>query len=517
MPVSARKIGVSVRRSSGPNRLRSRARSGKDSKKPEGKNVSPSLDSSAVTFSGAIAIDSAPVAGRANGLVKRRPLEIAQAADVVVHDAAIVMNQRDYADDGASVRGSGDRHAVERRQCTDLVQGRPRAQPVALRPDEKAVHRGGTQGRRRRRRQEAFGVEGRLHGEVERAGTAAEPTEGRVVAGAQAGAGFDEDWALAVDPDQLGVRRSVSDLERVEHTDRVRDQRLLALPLVRQELDRVVEDARVKVGGCTLVAPNCGYAVVSRVADRVHDVLRPLDELLHEDGVVHDAEDVRATRDCLMRLPELSLRPADGDGVRPNATQRLGHEWPLRPVVCPVLQLVKPGRVELLGRPQPARADGLAHQVLVAARRPKSRSVRDEAEALAELVGEFDAGLGPGEHVPYVEPRELRRRLRRAVVTGHYGDEIIRGERRAEEVGNVCAALDGHALMPMLRERWGKERAGGIGVDDRHARRRHQRPSNAAKNDSKRSAPAVETNARAASRASRAQRPYSSGSASSLW
>src|SRR6266545_3432030 len=115
MPVSARKSGVSVRPSNGANRSRSRARSGKKSKKPGGRNASPSLGSWARA-----------VPGTATTTVRRRH--------------------------------------------------QPRRRP--------------------RRRQEALGLEAGLHGEVERARPAAEPAEDRVVAGAQTGAGLDEDGTL---------------------------------------------------------------------------------------------------------------------------------------------------------------------------------------------------------------------------------------------------------------------------------------------------------------------------------
>src|SRR5881275_715095 len=101
---------------------------------------------------------------------------------------------------------------------------------------------------------------------------------------------------------------------------------------------------------------------------------------------------------------------------------------------------------------QTARADRFAHEVLVPARGALCRPVRSEPHALAQLVCELDAGLGAGEHVAHVETRELRCHRRRAVVRVHDGDEIIGGERRAEELGYLPAAVDRDALMPVPRE-----------------------------------------------------------------
>src|SRR6187551_4045338 len=104
----------------------------------------------------------------------------------------------------------GDRQPVERREPADLVQRGLRPQPVTPRWNEEAIHRA-THQARRRCGQEPFRIEARIYDEVERARASAQPADGRVVTGTQARAGLDENRALAVCPDELGVRGPVPD------------------------------------------------------------------------------------------------------------------------------------------------------------------------------------------------------------------------------------------------------------------------------------------------------------------
>ena len=217
-----------------------------------------------------------------------------------------------------------DRQPVERGEAANLVQRRLLPQSGTRRRCEEAVHcrarETGLWGRH-----ESIRIQAPLDGQVERGRTAAQPADGRVVAGAQPRSGLDENRAVAIHPDHFRVRRAIPDLEGVEHAAGVFEERLLALAFIREELDRVVEDARGATGGWTVVAPERSDAVMSGMADRVDDVLRTVDELLHEDGLVPSAKDVRPRGDRRVRAAELGL----GLGRRrPNRTRRCGAASP---------------------------------------------------------------------------------------------------------------------------------------------------------------------------------------------